>query len=357
MEFNVHDSTGQWIGIIENPVSAIWARRYNTPNDFELYIPATPEILAMLSDDCYITREDAPEVMIVEHIELVASEESGDYILVSGRGAESLLDRRIVWNQTAVKGCIGDAIFQLIEENAISPAIPSRALPITMHRPELAGIPVTWEMGTISTADGAENDSTTRFREIEYIPIGHGVNISLDDTQRVHLYYYDAEKNYLGATGWHSVTSYTITPSTYEGAVYLRAIISRRDNAAITDLAAEASTVHVQHGVSAQHTGTGLLEAVEEKCAAYGLGFRAVTDDYLLVVPRIEIFEGLNRCEGQERNSPVIFSSEFENIRSSSYVLDTSNLKNVVLVAGEGEGKNRKRATIGTASGLIRREM
>ena len=92
MDFNVHDHAGVWVGIIENPTSAIWARRYQKPNDFELHLPVSAEILALLADDFYITRDAAPEAMIVEHIEIKTSAEEGNYILVSGRGAESIID-------------------------------------------------------------------------------------------------------------------------------------------------------------------------------------------------------------------------------------------------------------------------
>lgn len=357
MDFNIHDTTGLWVALVENPTSAIWARRYKVPNDFELYFPASAEILGLITDDCYITCEERPEVMIVEHIEIITDAEDGDYIRITGRGAESVLDRRIIWQQTALKGRADAAIYKIINENAIKPSDPARALPILMHAPALPGFTVGWELGTINTADGQDNASTTRFRGAAYIPIGKGLHVTCADTQRIHLYYYDADLNYLGATGWHAVTGYTITPSTYSGAVYMRVIVSNRDNATISNLAAAASTVTVQHGINTQYTGDGLLDATQEICAAYGLGIRAVSDDFAHVTPRIEIIEGADRSERQTINSPVIFSEEYENLLSSNYVLDTSGHKNVALVAGEGEGKARKRAVYGNASGMHRREL
>ena len=250
MDFNVHDTNGVLIGIVESPVSAIWTRRYQKPGDFELYFPATVEALELITDDCYITREDKPEVMIVEHVEIVTNEEEGDYILVSGRGAESVLERRIVLYQTRLSGRVDAAVKRLVDENAISPADPDRALPILMPTPDL--------------------------------------------------------------------------------------------------LAAS---------ISAQYTGTNLLEAVQEICKAYGIGFRAVVDNYSVIMPIIELVRGTDRSAGQAVNSPVVFSPEYENLLSSSYVLDTSNYKNVAIVAGEGEGKARKRAIYGSASGMTRREL
>lgn len=358
MDFNVHDSeSGLWIGIIEIPESAIWSRRFQVPNDFEVYFPASAEALATLTDDCYITREDRPEVMIIEHVELITSKEDGDYLLVSGRGTEAVLERRCILEQTTVSGRVDEAIYKLITENAVSPADPARKLPIDMQKPDLPGFPITWELGTIATGTGVDGDSTTRFRGVDYIPIGNGLHIALANTQRVHLYYYDAEKNFIGYSGWHSVTTYTITPSTFAGAAYVRMIFSTRDNATITDVATAASTVSVQHGIRAQYTGNNLLETVQEICKAYGLGFRAVTYDHGIVKPTIELMEGVDRSEGQEKNSPVIFAAEYENLLSSKYLLDTKDYKNVAIVAGEGEGKARKRAIYGNASGMHRREV
>jgi len=357
MDFNVHDSNGVWMGIVESPTSAIWARRYQKPNDFELYFHASAEMLALITDDCYITREDRPEVMGVEHIEIITSTEDGNYIRIAGRGSEALIGRRIIQEQTTVAGRADAAIYALVNQNAINPVDPARELPIIMDVPALPGLPITWELGTIVTTTGADSDSTTRFRGVEYIPIRNGLHITMAETQRIHLYYYDAAKNLIGYSGWHSVTSYTITPSTFAGAVYVRMIFSRRDNAAISDVASAASTVAVHHGIRAQYTGNNLLETTQEICKSYGLGFRAVTDNHAIVKPRIELMEGTDRSEGQERNSPVIFAAEYENLLSSSYLLDTSKYKNVAIVAGEGEGKARKRATYGSASGLHRREM
>lgn len=355
MDFNVHDQTGAWVGIVENPTSAIWARRYQQPGDFELYMPATAEMLALLADDCYITREDSPEVMLIEHVEIKTDAENGNYILVSGRGAECLTERRIIWPQISVSGPVDTAIYRLMMDNAINPVNAARKLPLAMRAPVLVKIPVTWESGTIATGTGADGESSTRCRMPAPIKIGSGLHIAVPDTMRIHLYYYDASGAYIGYSGWHSVTGYTITPSTYAGAEFVRVITSFRDNTTIT--AEDAAQVTVHHGISAQYTGTGLLATLQEIGKAYGLGFRVVTEDHNIISLIFEIINGTDRSENQAANDPVIFSPEFENLLSSNYILDTTKYKNVAIVAGEGEGKKRKTATLGGASGLARREM
>lgn len=251
MDFNVYDRGGVWVGIIEAPTSAIWGRRWRTPNDFELYFPATAEALELLEDDFYITRDDRDEVMIIEHIEIITDEENGNYMLISGRGAEQVLERRIVWNQTTVNGRVDACLYRLAVENAIYPDDPDRSLPLLMDAPDVT-------------------EATMR----------------------------------------------------------------------------------------AQYTGKNLLTVFEEVCAANGLGFRAVADfSSGFLIPRLELMAGTDRSEGQEDVPPVIFLAEYENLLSSSYVLDTSSYRNVALMAGEGEGKARKRATYGSASGMARREV
>lgn len=355
MDFNVHDQTGTWVGIVETPASAIWTRRYQQPGDFELYMPATAEMLALLAADCYITRDDAPEVMIIERVEIRTDADEGNYILVSGRGAEALMDRRIIWQQTTLSGRVDQALHRLAVDNATAPAIAARALPLAMAAPQAGEIPITWEQGTINTGTGADGASTTRCRMIGTIKIGGGLHITVPDGMRIHLYYYDAAGAYIGYSGWHSVTGYTITPSTYAGAAYVRVITSHEDNATINT--ATAALVRIWHGISAQYTGAGLLATWQEICKAHGLGFRAVTAEHGIITPALEIIQGIDRSEGQTVNSPVIFSAEFENLLSSTYVLDTKAHKNAALVAGEGEGKNRKTVSLGTASGLTRREL
>lgn len=250
MDFNIHDPSGVWIDIIEEPTSAIWVRRYRKPGEFQIYTPATAELLDTIAEDFYITRDDEKTVMIVEGVELTTNAENGDFVKITGRSASSMLDRRVILNQTTLSGRVDRAIYKIINENAINPADADRRLPLLMIAP---------------------------------------------------------------------------------------------------DVMADA--------ISAQHTGTNLLAATEEICAAYGIGFRAIYDDVSLVVPRIELYVGKNRSAAQEENAQVIFSPEFENLISSQYAFDMAKYKNVAIVAGEGEGKARKRAIYGAASGRLRREL
>ena len=71
----------------------------------------------------------------------------------------------------------------------------------------------------------------------------------------------------------------------------------------------------------------------------------------------IELYKGENRSYSQTKNPYVTFSPDFDNLLSTDYQFDKRNYKNVALVAGEGEGLDRKTVAVGTASGLDRYEL
>ena len=84
------------IGVIDNATSVIWVTRYNTVGEFELYIKATDELLAMLKGDVFLTRDDSNTTMYVENVQLNTNNETGNYVIVSGRSAECILGLRVV---------------------------------------------------------------------------------------------------------------------------------------------------------------------------------------------------------------------------------------------------------------------
>lgn len=100
-----------------------------------------------------------------------------------------------------------------------------------------------------------------------------------------------------------------------------------------------------------------LLTYSDSLLQEYGLGASIVMNEvdgklYYLV------FSGADRTMmNVSGNSPVIFSTSFENLTSSKYDDDRTNEKNVAYVGGKGEGLERFYAELaGTESGLARRE-
>lgn len=98
-----------------------------------------------------------------------------------------------------------------------------------------------------------------------------------------------------------------------------------------------------------QKTGGTLLEALETLGEAYNVAFgvRFVPAQYP-EKPHMEFWcrLGVDRSIHQNVNKPIFYSTELDDVLSSEYTYESGNYRNVALVAGEGEGKDRKTVTV-----------
>lgn len=122
----------------------------------------------------------------------------------------------------------------------------------------------------------------------------------------------------------------------------------------------ELTSNQLQFGgrIDYQKTGGQVYDAIEELATNADIGFN------ILFKPKekkmvFEVIEGVDRTINQSIVDPVEFSTDLEDILSSSYYSNSQDHKNVALVSGEDEGTNRKRqiAGDGTAKGMNRREL
>lgn len=112
----------------------------------------------------------------------------------------------------------------------------------------------------------------------------------------------------------------------------------------------------VEESAEKQVTYKNLLEYTDSILQEYQMGARMWLDTNLLKF-RYKIYKGVDRSRENNSVEPIIFSKEFDNLTASSYVLDSSSYKNVALIGGEGEGKERKCAFVYSwIKGLERRE-
>ena len=129
MNLFVLDENFQNLALVDAFESLIWTDRYNTYGDFELYLPASNEAVSLYKRDRYLWSSESEHLMIIEGQELTTDLEDGNKLIVTGRSLESLLDRRIVWDQTNFSGRIQAVIKKMISDAFISPAIAARKIP------------------------------------------------------------------------------------------------------------------------------------------------------------------------------------------------------------------------------------
>lgn len=109
--------------------------------------------------------------------------------------------------------------------------------------------------------------------------------------------------------------------------------------------------------LEAQYTGKDLLETIEGICKAYSIGFNVIlTEDKEF---EFYLYKGTDRSYNQDENPHVVFSDEYDNLISSDYTEISSGIVTDVLVAGEGEGLDRKTLWVSkdNLTGLDRYEM
>lgn len=252
MEVLVLNTNFESVAVVDTFKSLIWTDRYKAFGDFEIYMSMEFEILNHLREDYYLWLTESEHCMIIENLAIDSDAEEGNYITITGRSLESLLERRIIWGQKVVKGNLQDAIKELITESIVKPTIVDRK-------------------------------------------IDNFIFQASSDTK---------------------ITSLT---------------------------------------VDTQFTGDDLYTVVTRLCEANDVGYKiTLNSDNQFVFC---LYAGLDRSYEQIENPYVIFSPKFDNIINSNYYTSNANLKNVTLVAGEGEGSSRKTAVVGSGLGVNRREL
>ena len=127
---------------------------------------------------------------------------------------------------------------------------------------------------------------------------------------------------------------------------------------AITDRAIQSFELDAVQGftenIDLQCFGENIADWLETVCTSLGYGW----DVYISGGKyKFKLYRGTNRSYSQHDVPPVVFSSEFDNLLSSTYSYNMTAYKNVALVGGEGEGTAQRTASVGEAAGLGRYEL
>lgn len=114
-------------------------------------------------------------------------------------------------------------------------------------------------------------------------------------------------------------------------------------------------TYDTSQTMRAQYTGKNLLDTISGICETYGIGFKVTLNASNQFV--FTLYEGVDRTYDQSENPWVIFSDKYDNLLSSEYEENYRDVVTAVLVAGEGEGEDRKTAWVTNGdTGLARHE-
>lgn len=186
MDIYVLDKNYNVIDIIDNYKSCIWTNRYCDVGDFELYIQYTDKNINNLQTGNWLVRdEDRQNLMLITTVK-TTSDESDNYIIATGKSAETLLERRIIIEQTNLNDTVTNCVKKLVNDNIISPSNNKRKI-------DNIGL------GNIITSDANLKKQITYDNLLEAIKtilcnVGLGFNFTFKD-KKFYLNVYSGENN------------------------------------------------------------------------------------------------------------------------------------------------------------------
>ena len=128
MDLWILDTDFQAIAIIDDYESVLWVDRYNKPGEIEIYLSPNSTSFKELQIGRYLYKNNTDHLMIIEGIEIKSDVESGVKAIITGRSLESILDRRIIWNQTILDGNFQNAVKKLLDDAIINPTNTNRKI-------------------------------------------------------------------------------------------------------------------------------------------------------------------------------------------------------------------------------------
>ena len=109
----------------------------------------------------------------------------------------------------------------------------------------------------------------------------------------------------------------------------------RRIDGFVFNVSSDPHVTAVTYNKAAQYMGDSIYDVVKKVCQAYHLGFKMEwKTDHL----EFGLYAGVDRSYDQSDNSYVVFSPTHDNLLSSKYLMSLKKYKNVLRIAGQGEG-------------------
>ena len=237
IEISVLNSKLEKVAVFDKYKSFIWTDRYNEAGEFELNISVTTKYANIIKKDMFVTIPTSDRMMVIETIKTETDNEEGNFYNITGRSLESILDRRIVWKQTAFNSHtpVQDAIYVILSDSIINPS-----------------------------------DSRRR------------------------------------------IDNFVFEPSS------------------------EEEILNKQYLRDSQYMGDSVYEVVKKVCQSNHIGFKIEVNSSNEFV--FSLYVGENKSYNQSSDSYVVFSPSHDNLLNSNYLESIKNYKNVLRIAGEGEG-------------------
>lgn len=121
--------------VLDNFTSFVWTERYYECGEFTMTIPVVEKIVRELKINDYLSIPESDRIMVVETMTLLTDEEGGDTLEISGRSAESILERRVIWEKLELNDGLETAVEKVLVDQIIDPYDTKRRIPGITFKP------------------------------------------------------------------------------------------------------------------------------------------------------------------------------------------------------------------------------
>lgn len=310
----------QTVGVIDTYESFIWTDRFNSYGDFEIYTTFDPSILDLCQQDYYVRINESDHLMIIEGIEIESDAEDGNKLRITGRSLESIIDRRIVWSQTNIKASttFQNAIKYLLEDAFIDPQPYS------------------------GTRQRKRRNSTQLATSNKRIIS----NFVFEETDDDYILGLTVEKNQYSGDNIYDIIIDMFDD--VNNTVGYRIFLDDQNR----------FVFKLYSGVDRSYSQQEYVETEDLTMVPDKNYYELVDNNYVLTTDTY-FHDNKTYYEYRGKRPFIVFSPSFDNVINSNYIDNTSEMKNVTLVAGEEDPETHYRKTIivGEEEDLERREL
>lgn len=327
MDISVMNENFETIHVVDSYKSMIWTDRYNKAGDFELYTEVGGETLKYVTKDRYLSIKDSDHTMIVSDLEILSDRDLGNYIRITGKSLEQILDRRIVWGLKVLNTTLQNGIKTLLTENIINPNDSNRKIPNFLFEESTDSKITQLKMDTQYTGDNIYDIVATECSDNDL-----GYKIILNDlNQFVFSLYAGVDRSYD-----QTENPYVIFSPKYENLVNSNYYESNADLKTITLIAGEGEGSARTYATYSSSSDTGLArrELFTDARDLQSVYYENGTEHTLTQAQYLDNLKSRGKSKLDEYSTVTTFEGEVEPRNSFVYKKDY-NLGDIVQIENE----------------------
>lgn len=294
------------IAEIDMYTSMIWTDRYSENGDFELQVPCTSEYYDLFEHQAkYLTIDKSDRVMVIEKRQIQTQVDNSDKYIITGRSAETLLDRRVIMGSMT----FGTGPYNEQTNTTASQPYATGDFMIWYEEVCIVLKPIAQGEPIIKYDSRLQNEKVANIRtarEDEEIELSEQVEIILATLLNANVINpTDPSRRFVNPK-WRFVFS---------------------------------SDPRVQEiKMSASFNNVNLYEAVSSILVGAGLGCKVVYNDTTETFD-FSVFKGIDRSVSQGENPVVNFKNVLDNLVSTDFATNEEKYKTCAYVVGAVDEK------------------